>query len=365
MKYSQSDKSLNKFSNFDKRSLFWACIILALVIVAIFLGSRKLQNFDAALVIYLFGCLFALLGVVYRYIVWIRRPPTKRYFLRTLSFLLSGRIFWGIWEVARDFVANILLQRLIYPRAKSRWLAHLLLATGCFIAFSITFPLTFGWIHFSLDSSSGLYPQEPDIYIAHLFGYAVYSFPVESFTAFMIFHILDWCSIAVILGCVFFLRKRLLKIGDIAVQTFEGDILPLILLIIVSVTGLGLSLDYDFMRGFAYEFMAVLHAFAVIVFLIWIPFGKFFHIIQRPAQIGVLLYMREGRRNGMLKCPHTKQEFASKMHIDDLKQVTKELGFNFSKPDGSSYLDYSPEGKRALIAKAHLKQRELSGFFFG
>lgn len=355
----------NKKSALDMRALFWAFVVLALTAVAVFWGSRKLQNFDAALVIYLFGTLFALLGVTYRYIVWIQRPPTKRYFLRTLGFLFSGRLFLGLWAVFHDFVANILLQRLIYPRAKGRWVAHLLLATGCFIAFSVTFPLTFGWIHFSLEPSSGLYPQMPDIYVAHLFGYAVYSFPVESLTAFIIFHILDWCSFAVIFGCVFFLRKRLLKVGDIAVQTFEGDILPLLLLIIVSISGLGLSLDYDFMRGFAYEFMAVLHATAVIVFLIWIPFGKFFHIIQRPAQVGVLLYIREGRRRGMVKCPHTKQEFASKMHIDDLKQVTKELGFKFTKSDGSSYLDYSPEGKRALIAKAHLKARAEAGQFFG
>ena len=33
--------------------------------------------------------------------------------------------------------------------------------------------------------------------------------------------------------------------------------------------------------------------------------------------------------------------------------------------DGTSHLDYSPRGKRALLAKAHLKARQKSGSLFG
>lgn len=104
----------------------------------------------------------------------------------------------------------------------------------------------------------------------------------------------------VIIGATYFLQKRLKDPGLIATQTFEGDILPLLLLILVSLTGLGLTLDYEFMHGKAYEFIAVTHAFFVIIFLIWMPFGKFFHIIQRPAQIGAHIYKREvGKKRGM------------------------------------------------------------------
>jgi hypothetical protein len=99
--------------------------------------------------------------------------------------------------------------------------------------------------------------------------------------------------------------------------------------------------------------------------LLWLPFGKFFHIYQRFAQLGANLYKIEGRRRGMAVCPHTKKEFASKTHIEDLKKVTQELGFDFSKPDGSSHLDLSPEGKRAALARAHFQVRKESGSFFG
>jgi hypothetical protein len=40
------------------------------------LGSDNLAWFDAALVGYLFGLIFAIFGVAYRYSVWLRRPPT-------------------------------------------------------------------------------------------------------------------------------------------------------------------------------------------------------------------------------------------------------------------------------------------------
>jgi nitrite reductase/ring-hydroxylating ferredoxin subunit len=119
------------------------------------------------------------------------------------------------------------------------------------------------------------------------------------------------------------------------------------------------------MQGRAHQFMAITHAITVILFLLWIPFGKFFHIIQRPAQFGIAIYRREGEVGPQAICPHTGQPFTSKMHLDDLKVVTRELGFDYTRKDGTSHLDLSPEGKRAALAKAHLKARQASGRLFG
>ena len=60
------------------------------------------------------------------------------------------------------------------------------------------------------------------------------------------------------------------------------------------------------MDGKYYPFMAVTHAITVILFLIWIPFGKFFYIIQRPAQLG---YRCAGAEGPQAVCPHTGQQF--------------------------------------------------------
>ena len=50
------------------------------------------------------------------------------------------------------------------------------------------------------------------------------------------------------------------------------------------------------MKGYAYEFLAILHAITVIFTLLWLPFGKFFHIFQRPAQLGVRFYKEAAQR---------------------------------------------------------------------
>ena len=348
-----------KNRTFNTKALLIATAVSALIIVFVFYGSRKLQNFDAALITYLFGTVFAFFGIVYRYSVWLQRPPTWMYFKRSLQFLFTGKILSHLWFLGKESVGNIAVQKFIYPRSKYRWFAHFCIALGCMSAFAITIPLTFGWIHFTLA------PNSISIYEAHFFGFKMMDFKIGSFLAFLIFHALNWSSWLVIIGSVYYLRRRLTNPGLIATQSFEGDLLPLILLIAISVTGLCLTYSYQFMKGFAYDFLAVIHAVTVIMFLIWIPFGKFFHIIQRPAQIGAHIYKKEGVKRGMAVCPHTGEEFATKLHIDDLKIVTKQLGFDFTHEDGTSHLDLSPEGKRSRLAQAHLKARLESGSLFG
>ena len=348
-----------KEKTFNTKALLIATAASAFMVVLVFYGSRKLQNFDAALVTYLFGTLFAFFGVVYRYTVWLQRPPTWMYFKRGIHFLFTGKVFSHLWFLGKESVQNIAFQKFIYPRGKYRWLAHFCIAIGCFSAFAITFPLTFGWIHFTLA------PNSISVYEAHFFGFKVMDFRLDSIMAFLTFHALNWSSYLVIFGSLYYLRRRLTNPGLIATQTFEGDLLPLLLLIAISVTGLCLTYSYQFMKGFAYDFLAVVHAVTVIMFLIWIPFGKFFHIIQRPAQIGAHIYKKEGMKKGMAICKETGKPFTTQLHIDDLKIVTKQLGFDFSDDEGNSHLDLSPEGKRDRLAKAHLKARIEGGNLFG
>ncbi|HEY5888398.1 MAG TPA: hypothetical protein VIT24_11755, partial [Acidimicrobiales bacterium] len=54
----------------------WGLAAVAVVVAVTFLGSDRLVWFDPALVGYLFGTVFAVFGVTYRYAVWLRRPPT-------------------------------------------------------------------------------------------------------------------------------------------------------------------------------------------------------------------------------------------------------------------------------------------------
>ncbi|MGK7392493.1 MAG: MFS transporter [Candidatus Cyclobacteriaceae bacterium M2_1C_046] len=347
------------FKTLDRIALIKATIAAVLVIILVLIGSRNLQNFDAALIAYLIGTIFAVFGVAYRYSVWVQRPPTKMYWRRSMQFLFSRFFFPYMFRSSKLFVRNILFQRFIAHRSRTRWIGHFLLASGCLLAFAITIPLTFGWVHFELR------PGDTETYHAMLFGFDAGTFKLGSPAAFITFHGLVWCSVFVTIGAVMMMKRRITDGGLIATQTFENDWLPLILLIAISVTGLGISYDYTFLQGKTYQFMAVTHAITVILFLVWLPFGKFFHIFQRLAQLGANLYKTEGRRRGMAVCPHTKEEFATQTHVDDLKKVTMQLGFNYNKKDGGNHLDLSPEGKRSALAKAHFQVRKESGKFFG
>ena len=330
-----------------------------LLVASIYIGSRNLGYFDPALIAYLFACIFAFFGVVYRYTVWLQRAPTWRYFSRGWQLFFSGKAFVYGWELVSHFVVNFLGQRFIQRRGKDLGRGHMLMAWGCILAFAVTFPLVFGWIHF------GLKPGGIDTYEIYTFGFKTMEFPLHTWIATLIFNALNWSAILVIAGVMLLMRRRMTHAGQIAVQTFEGDWLPLLLLLAISLTGLGISLDYKFMEGKAHQFMAITHAITVILFLIWMPFGKFFHIIQRPAQLGIAIYRKAGADGPQAMCPHTKEAFTSQLQVDDLKDVTARLGFDFRRADGSSHLDYSPQGKRALLAKAHLKARQESGRYFG
>lgn len=215
------------FSTLNGKALINAAVATVLLIVLVYVGSRDLQNFDAALIAYLFGSIFALFGVVYRYSVWLQRPPTRLYWRRTWKFVFSKRFFPYLGFVISQFFKNILFQRFIYPRGKTRWWGHFLLATGCMLAFMVTFPLTFGWIHFTLA------PGTLDTYEAHVFGFKVAAFELGGLVAFNAFHILNWCSLFVIIGAIMMMRRRLTNGGLIATQSFQDDWLPLVLLLAI------------------------------------------------------------------------------------------------------------------------------------
>ena len=63
-------------STIDHRAASWAAALVLAVLAVAVVGSGFLRWFDAALVGYLFGTVFAVFGVAYRYVVWLRRPPT-------------------------------------------------------------------------------------------------------------------------------------------------------------------------------------------------------------------------------------------------------------------------------------------------
>ena len=87
--------------------------------------------------------------------------------------------------------------------------------------------------------------------------------------------------------------------------------------------------------------------------LFYIPFGKLFHIVQRPASIGVELYQQRSQEMQQAVCPRCKTEFISQMWIDNLKKVVGELGFDYRMGNGKTLQDYCPRCKRIMRGLAY------------
>ena len=327
----------------------WATLFTLVLGALIVLGSRNLEHFDAALVGYTFATLFAVFGITYRYAMWLQKPPTRMYWRRGWQVFLSPRFIGrNLLEALRRFFVEFAGNRFIFRRGRLRGLAHWLIMWGCVIAAAITFPLVWGWVHFET------VPGDIHRYRAFVFGFAMQDFPVESFFAFIAFHGLVWASFLVIAGVMLAFRRRMIDHGAASAQQFAEDILPLLLLFAISVTGLMLTASYTWMRGYAFEFLAILHAITVIFTLLWLPFGKFFHIFQRPAQLGVSFYRDAGRAGDQALCGRCRQPYASEMMVRDLITVQQQLGFTYEMgdPRAGHYQQICPRCRRALFGLA-------------
>ena len=213
------------------------------------------------------------------------------------------------------------------------------------MAFAITFPLVFGWIHFETP------PDDLEKYHVVFLGMHVQEFSIHSLIAFVTFNALNISAIIMLIGVSMALYRRLTDSGAIALQRFSNDILPLLLLFVVAASGLGLTISAHFMNGRGFPFIAATHAASVIILLLSLPFGKLFHIFQRPAHIGVGFYKRAGQVGPQIHCGRCGEAFASQMHVDDLKQVFSELGMD-AHLDGpvTHYQEICPPCRRRLLA---------------
>jgi hypothetical protein len=317
-------------------------IAVSLMIVA---GSRNLRHFDLALLPYALASIFSAAAIAYRYTVWLQRPPTWRYWQQGWRLFWRNGLLRNTVQLAGLLFDNFATQRFIGQRSHLRWVMHLCLSWGGMLAFAITFPLVFGWIHFETPVA--------DLYTYQVFvlGVKVQEFSVDSLIAFFSFNALNFSAVLVLVGIALSLHRRLTEPGALALQQFGNDVLPLLLLFVVATTGLGLTVSARWLYGHGFAFIALTHAASVIAMLLYLPFGKFFHIFQRPAQLGVAFYKQAARTGPQASCGRCGEPFASQMQVEDLKQVLAELEFDY-RLDGpvTHYQDICPPCRRRLLA---------------
>lgn len=331
-----------------------ATLFTGFLVGAIVVGSRKLENFDPALVIYTFAIIFATWGVVYHYRVWLDKPPTRMYWERGWQLFRGQGILRSSLRLVSLAAKNLAVQTFIHRRSALRWWMHQLIFWGCVLAVCITFPLVFGWISFQTLAT------DQSRYVVLIYGFPAITFRLHTFFAELVFHGLDISAFLVLGGISLSLWRRFRDRGAQAIQSFALDFFPIILLFAISVTGLALTVSQSWLRGEFYSFLAILHAITVIAALLYLPFGKFFHIFQRPAQLGVKLYQAAGEAGEPAICKRCGERFASRMHIEDLKKILPQVGFTYSVGGGgeATWQEICPACKRKSLSLAQLQLKE-------
>jgi len=325
------------------RATGWGLLTAACVLAGIYLGSRGLRDFDVAIVPYAGASVFAAFGLGYRYSMWLTRPPTRLYWRQGWRvFLAPRRLPRNLARLASLFALNIVAQRFIEKRSPLRWAAHWCIFWGCLLAAAVTFPLSFGWIHFETPGAPG------PTYQAFVFGIHVFTFDLGGLLAPLVFNVLDISAVLVLAGVSLALWRRGRDRGALAVQQLGADLLPLVMLFAVSITGIFLTVSTHLMHGLHFVFLSQLHAVTVIFTLIYLPFGKFFHIFQRPAQLGVAFYREAGAAGEPARCARCGAAFASRLQIEDLKTVERELGIEYA--GAVHYQDVCPSCRRKSVA---------------
>ncbi|EYB67229.1 hypothetical protein DEIPH_ctg046orf0022 [Deinococcus phoenicis] len=341
----------------DRRGLIAGVVFSLLLTLAVYLGSQRFHGFDGALAGYCFATVFALFGVVYRYAVWLQRPATRVYWKR------GWELFWQPGQRLRNTLLffkmgweKMLEQRFIRKRSRDRWLAHQLIFWGCVIAILITFPLTFGWLRFESDFT------HPSNYLVVLFGQRLefFTFPARGVIGWLFMHGLNIAAVLCLAGISLAVGRRVKDEAEISTQRFDNDIMPLVLLFAVSVTGMMLTVSNMFLEGKFYYWITTTHAVTVMLWLLYLPFGKFFHIFQRIANVGVWFYKAAGANGPQAECARCGEAYTSAMQREDLKAILPDLGFDYRNNEQAvdNWQNLCPGCRRKLMT---LNQFRVTG----
>ncbi|MGW6395134.1 MFS transporter [Streptomyces sp. NPDC055103] len=330
-----------------RRAALTGTVVSVLLILAIVFGSRLLRDFDSALLPYAVATVFLAFGVAYRYTVWVSAPGARRLFRQGWRSFSSAANFRKAPTALPRMIATYLgFQKFLGARSHARWAAHQLVFWGCLLAAAITFPLTWGW--FTFTSSTGSGPG----YEMRIWGLKVVGFDALSVLGWLMFHGLDIAAVLVIAGASYFLWRRMKDRGAVTGQRFAYDLVPLLALVVISVTGLLLTFSSIFLHGGGYEFLAILHMVSVVFTLIYIPFGKFFHIVQRPAAVGMQLFKYTSRRKDgdeILACRRCQEPIDTAPYVENLQGTMRDLSLGFDE-----WAEYCPRCKRVLRGNAYL-----------
>ncbi|HUC91682.1 MAG TPA: hypothetical protein VMS09_06560 [Paenibacillus sp.] len=294
-------------------------LTVSALLVLMYIGSRLFVHVDLALYGYMVGTFVFICGFFYRFIAWGERPPTKIILKKGIKLLFRR-------STPQTTAEHLVTYRFIWNRGWYRWTQHVLLGWGCILSALVTFPLVFGWMYFTM--------EENRTYTVVAFGIDLMRIKADGFLGYLFYNALNITAVMVIGGVCMALYRRVKNMQARAEQTFVYDFLPLYLLLFVSITGLIMTFQNLFLRGWGQPVVSLIHQWAVIVTLIYLPFGKLAHIPFRPMSVFARNYREHYGEQAMKPCKVCGTPFVSVEQSNDVIEVLKKNHMQFDMKDG-------------------------------
>ncbi|MGJ7911794.1 hypothetical protein [Neobacillus sp. LXY-1] len=315
--HKKQERSINDaFASHFAKSMF---LTITGIAILVFIGTRMFTHIDLNLYGYMVGTITFIGGFFYRFIAWGERPPTKIIIKKGLKLLFRK-------NTAKTAVSHLGIYDFIRNRGIYRWVQHILIGWGCVLALLVTFPLVFSWMYFTMDGNG--------YYTVVVMGMDLVRIKADGIIAWFSYNALNISAIMVISGVCMALSRRLKNMQARAEQKFIYDFLPLYLLLLISVTGLLLTVQNIFLHGWMQPQMSLIHQFSVIVTLIYMPFGKLAHIPFRPMSVFARNYREHYGEQHMKECKVCGDKFVSVEQSNDVREVLGVNDMNFDMQDG-------------------------------
>lgn len=333
--------------SFYSKSSMYSFIVVTVLFFLMWLGTGQFSHMDWMLFGYMVSSFVFFIGITVRLTSWVMRPATHEVIKRSIQNMKSKNRQKRNWKaITKTLIDNIILQKFIFKRGIYRGVQHWLIAWGCIGSLAITFGLTFGWMHFKLIDAA--------TYQMVVFGIPTLKMAPDGFLAQMFFEGLNITASMLFIGVIMALFRRI-KNNDLKVtQRAEFDLFPLYLLLAMTVTGLFLTVSYKVLGGWMHPQLALIHQITVVVFLIYFPFGKLFHLPIRPMAISVPMNYQETVQVDTKNCFGCNELYSNEDQIADVKAMLEVQAFDLKNDDGDWLADYCPACRRKLRVMSHL-----------
>ena len=349
-------KSLER--SFYSKTSMYSFFVVSFLFLTMWIGTGQFVKIDLMLAGYMVASFIFAIGITVRMAAWLIRPATNQMIKRSIQNMLSAkRTKRNVMSIVKTIVDNIILQKFIFKRGLYRGIQHWLIAWGCIGSFAITFGLTFGWMHFRLIDAT--------TYQMMVFNIPTITMQANGLFAEMIYNGLNITALMVLVGVIMALVRRIHNHDLKVTERAEFDLLPLYILLAVTVTGLLLTVSYKFLGGLIHPQLALIHQITVVLFLIYFPFGKLFHLPIRPLATAVPMNYQEEIMVDTRSCKKCGTKYSSDDQIADVKSILHSQQFDLKLEDGSYLADYCPNCRRRIRVMTQLNLGSVKGNPYG